>query len=341
MSFNFALGEVSITPFKSILICTSFMLLKNANFIDLVIYRSGTGKTTCLVFRMWSRFMAYHKSGVRPKMLFLTKSEMLKSEVERSFQNMGLAWFRRSKELESFHDKERSELSIIDGEGSPLFLTAGEWLDLLDNDLPGKRFFTRKEAAHRAAFRRQEHSVRRAIDALLEQNKEEIDEDEVIREEMTYSKFRQKFHKINSKVKSKMDPALAWLEVKSYIKGSLQALQLDNEERDDPANRFLSEAQYLALPKKQSRLDESQRKEVYPIYQAYENLKRKDNLYDEMDFVYNLVGRAARMRADALSEFTKSPLFEIDCIFVDEVQDFTVAELFLLTKLARDPNNCK
>jgi hypothetical protein len=37
--------------------------------------------------------------------------------------------------------------------------------------------------------------------------------------------------------KSKIDPALVWLEIKSYIKGSLEALQLDSNERDDPMHR--------------------------------------------------------------------------------------------------------
>ena len=37
--------------------------------------------------------------------------------------------------------------------------------------------------------------------------------------------------------KSKIDPALVWLEIKSYIKGSLEALQLDSDERDDPMHR--------------------------------------------------------------------------------------------------------
>ena len=56
--------------------------------------RSGTGKTTCLVFRIWAQHTAYTNglNGSRPRQLFLTKNDMLCREVKRSFNNMGLAW---------------------------------------------------------------------------------------------------------------------------------------------------------------------------------------------------------------------------------------------------------
>lgn len=290
---------------------------------------------------MWSRLLAYQEAKERPKILFMTKSEMLKSEVEKSFRNMGLLWVRRSKKLHCLNCKKPGEEIESTSGGDPLFTTSSEWLDALDSYLPGERFFTRKEAKYRAAFRQGGDFVRRTVEALLQQDSE-FDPEEMHREEMTFPAFRKLWPKINnSKMKSKMDPALVWMEIKSYIKGSLEALQLDSDERDDPSHRFLSEAQYLALGKKQSRLDESQRKEVYHFYVKYEKLKRAENRYDEMDLVYNLVGRVNKLQDNTSKEFANSPLFDIDCIFVDEVQDFTIAELFLLTKLSRDPDNCK
>jgi hypothetical protein len=66
----------------------------------------------------------------------------------------------------------------------------------------------------------------------------ELDQDEVNREEMKYPEFRKSWPKINNSTsKGKIDPALVWLEIKSYIKGSLEALQLDSDERDDPMHR--------------------------------------------------------------------------------------------------------
>lgn len=61
-----------------------------------------------------------------------------------------------------------------------------------------------------------------------------------------------------------------------------------------------------------------------------------------MDLVFSLAHRANRFNkanfvgATANSQTLQLP---IDSCFVDEVQDFTQAELFLLVKLSRDPNN--
>jgi hypothetical protein len=282
---------------------------------------------------MWSRFLAYQEAERRPNMLFMTKSEMLKDEVEKSFQNMGLVLAHKTEKFNSYPSREHEQRN-------PMFVTSSEWLDMLDVYLPGERFFTKKEAKYRAAFRLG-GDLRRTVESLLEQDCE-LDQDELNREEMTYPEFRKFWPKMNnSKPKSKIDPALVWMEIKSYIKGSLEALHLDSGERDDPMHRFLSEVEYLSLGKKQSRLDEGQRKEVYHFYLKYEKLKKVENRYDEMDLIYNLVGRVAKMQDDSFTEITTCPLFHIDCVFVDEVQDFTIAELYLLTKLSRDPDNCK
>ena len=55
---------------------------------------------------------------------------------------------------------------------------------------------------------------------------------------MIYPEFQKSWTKINnSTLKRKIDPALVWLDIKSYIKGSLEALQLDSDERDVPMHR--------------------------------------------------------------------------------------------------------
>jgi len=167
-------------------------------------YRSGTGKTTCLVYRMWSRFLAYQEAERRPNMLFMTKSEMLKAEVEKSFQNMGLVLAHKSEKFNSYRSREHEQ-------SNPMFVTSSEWLDVLDAFLPGERFFTKKEAKYRAAFRLG-GDLRRTVESLLEQDCE-LDQDEVNIEEMTYPEFRKSWPKINNSTpKSKIDPALVWLD---------------------------------------------------------------------------------------------------------------------------------
>ena len=81
---------------------------------------------------------------------------------------------------------------------------------------------------------------------------------------------------------------MAFREIKSFIKGNVSALHINREGRSLPQNRFLSLEEYLALPRKQSRMDETQRREVFGIYLSYEKLKAESFYYDECDLVYNV-----------------------------------------------------
>jgi superfamily I DNA/RNA helicase len=206
----------------------------------------------------------------------------------------------------------------------------------LDRELPGESFFTRLEVNQRADSRIEDDAVQRGMDAFFASERKAKDEQSAARREMTFQAFRRLWGKINSRLKASIDPALVWLEIKSYIKGSITALHLQDRDR----NRFLSLSEYLALPRKQSRIDETQRRLVYDLYRAYEKLKKTDNYYDEMDIVYNLAGRipAGRQAARKANEKIHG-LLPVDAVFIDEVQDFTQGELYLLTKLCSDPNN--
>lgn len=88
-------------------------------------------------------------------------------------------------------------------------------------------------------------------------------------------------------------------------------------------------------------MDETQRREIYSLFCSYEKLKRDLAYYDECDLVYNIAGRISLMTAGtcSLMDTDDSRLLSIDSLFVDEVQDFTQAELYIMAKLCRDPNN--
>ncbi len=157
---------------------------------------------------------------------------------------------------------------------------------------------------------------------------------------MNYKSFRKLWRKISSRHKTALDPTLVWKEIYTYIKGSISALQLNDPQRESPSNRFLSLDQYLSLPRKQSRLSQDQREIVYSLYLSYEKVKKERNFYDSMDVVYNLAGRISQYqdRLKCASNDSQS-LLPFDSLFVDEVQDFTMSELYLLTKLSGDANN--
>jgi hypothetical protein len=302
--------------------------------------RSGTGKTTCLVFRLWAQHTAYYNSrvkGARPRQLFLTKNDLLCREVKRSFNNMGLAWAKRHDSSPTEGNIEEAEGNIVEEEEEerPQFFTSSEWFDALDAALPGQSFFSKYELQQRINSRKHNDSVTKEIEELLSNDNAEVGEldkgvstTKVLRQEMTYLVFRKLWRKIRSG--SDMECTIVWREIKSFIKGSVPALQIDRNERSLPQNRFLSLDEYLTIPRKQSRMDEAQRREVYGIFQAYEKLKTESFYYDECDLIYNIAGRISSLDRNSI---------EIDSLFIDEVQDFTQAEIYILVKICRNPNN--
>lgn len=304
----------------------------------LLMGRSGTGKTTCLVFRMWAEYMAVKDKQLRQ--LFLTKNDVLRTEVKRSFSSMGLAWRKRvsqdinGNEVQHFAPTG-ANTGDISGPQFPLFLTSAEWLDILDNELPGQCFFTKEEMKQRLGSRGEDDAVQRGMEEFFGSGKNpQNDRVQLARREMTFGRFCKLWPKINSSLKTTMDPALVWLEIKSHIKGCVAALNL-GEQNLYSTNRFLSRDQYLALPRKQSRVDQRLRKLIYDLFLHYERVK-KGKYYDDMDIVHNLAKRVPS-RGDLGAKLRR--LFPVDAVFIDEVQDFTQSELYLVAKLCNDPNS--
>ena len=305
----------------------------------LLMGRSGTGKTTCLVFRMWAQYMAYidKNKGAKPRQLFLTKNDILRTEVEKSFNHMGLAWRNRGLteveeggEVQDISSANNSSDTSIE---FPLFLTSSEWLDLLDGELSGERFFSTDEIEQRKGSRDEDDAVHRGMEKFFSNDKTaNTEQNNAARRQMTFGRFCDLWPKMKSRVKTTMDPALVWLEIKSHIKGCVSALRVNLCGND----RFLKRDEYLALPRKQSRIDRQLREVVYDLYLVYEQLK-KGKFYDEMDIVFNL---ARRLPSDS-NEVPKrmQGFLPVDAVFIDEVQDFTQSELYLITKLCSDPNN--
>ena len=99
----------------------------------------------------------------------------------------------------------------------------------------------------------------------------------------------------------KLDSFLAWIEIQSFIKGSLDALI---------EKRYLTCEEYLALGKKQAPMfyEEDDTKElIYKCFKAYEKHKMEQNskqqnvhYFDGNDFVHHIYHR--------LQEQKKSPV---------------------------------
>jgi hypothetical protein len=115
-----------------------------------------------------------------------------------------------------------------------------------------------------------------------------------------------------------LDALHVWTQIRSFIKGSFEAAQ---------SHRPLAESFYVAqLSKDRCRLDREQRQRAYAIFERYQVYADKHGLWDDMD-------RVTHVLQALQSEQTKKDIFMYNRVYVDEVQDFTQAEIGLLFHL--------
>jgi hypothetical protein len=118
--------------------------------------------------------------------------------------------------------------------------------------------------------------------------------------------------------RSRMDALIAWTQIRSFIKGSIEAAL---------AGKPLTRDEYMGLAEQRCRLAPDQRREAYGVYEAYEGQLQRNGLWDEsgrtMDFLsrWNRSGREAVLATGRGGEY--------DRVYVDEVQDCTQAEIAL------------
>ena len=116
------------------------------------------------------------------------------------------------------------------------------------------------------------------------------------------------------KLTKNLDPSMVYTEIMSHIKGSVEALR-------SPHGRLTRES-YVAMAGRRSSLyTEQQRDNIYSLFLKYEKQKRETYEYDVADLVTHLY-----------LELQKSGGFlgeKMHFLYVDEVQDFTQAQIAL------------
>ncbi|XP_075068730.1 TPR and ankyrin repeat-containing protein 1 isoform X2 [Mixophyes fleayi] len=368
----------------------------------ILIGRSGTGKTTCCLYRLWKKFHSYWEKAesVGPLLVkqtwqrrkysqnveidgtddeensetessdvsyeeqafpepenmdaedifpedgeensdkfehyhpvFITKNHVLCQEVQRNFLELS----KSTKATSNFTplDPNVYRLQDIKDENFPLFITSQQLLILLDASMPDP-FFPRND----------DGSLKRnivgwstlddldIIDLLRED--EEIEPDHEYEEDenncelketdprifVTFALFANELWPKMIKGKSPYNAALVWKEIKSFLKGSFEALSCQQGR--------LTEQEYIKLGKKRAPNFQGDRKEIYSLFRTYLQIKSELGYFDEEDVLYNLSCR--------LSKLEELP-WSIHELYGDEIQDFTQAELFLLMRCINDPNS--
>ena len=362
----------------------------------LLLGRSGTGKTTCCLYRLWNLFHNYwdravdigpwyrrtplsltpvteHKLSLGDEeqqaekeeeeenvsndykrlehlhQVFVSKNYVLCAQMKKKFYDLVAAQSKLAKHSSFESVATPSKLDLIVDRSYPLFLTSRQFLLLLDYSLDvGKRFFPYKEdgtLAVKVLSSDYDHEDPDFIFDLADIDSDVDDEEEEFGvniaaqvggekhtmsswQEVTASYFvenvwpRIRYHCADKNT----DPLLVWMEIKSFIKGSAQAV----ESKDG----YLSQEEYEALGRKMAANFAGNREEVYHLfihYQDYLRRERNQNLFDECELVHNLYQRLLHMQTD--------PDWSIHHFYIDEVQDFTQAELSIFLKCCRDPNN--
>ena len=146
-----------------------------------------------------------------------------------------------------------------------------------------------------------------------------------INEDNFYKEFNEEITKnkiLNNKSKKiEITTSEVYSQIISIIKGSSSSyLSLSNS---------LPREQYKLLGKKITMFSEEQKDEIYNYYIKYENWKKANKYFDFQDVVNYLIRQVS-------IELVPKNVKLIDILFIDEVQDFSINQLYLMSLIAKD-----
>ncbi|KAF8139771.1 hypothetical protein EV363DRAFT_1497668, partial [Boletus edulis] len=288
-----------------------------------VLGRSGTGKTTTMLFKMLGiqRAWEMQTSGMpKPRQIFVTKSRVLATKVEEYFvkllESLALAGYSlqdlkrmQTRDTDSglvdVDDQERADIpqrySALEENHFPLFVTFDQLakmiaVDVLSGDDP--------EARHLAKYFINTAEVR-AQDSFV-----------------TYGVFaRTYWPRFPQRLTKGLEPWLVFSELMGIIKGSEKSLSCPGG--------FLHEEAYCNLSSRSNPAFANQRTTVYAIFKAYCKLKKERRHHDVAD----------RTHAILKTLLGGGPLKgqRVDFLYIDEAQDNLLIDALLLRLICRNP----
>ncbi|XP_074264825.1 uncharacterized protein LOC141587273 [Silene latifolia] len=308
-----------------------------------VLGRSGTGKTTVLVMKLFQKEQLHQMasegfselnsiavtsnslvfqmgtSGTSMRQLFVTVNPKLCIAVKRHISN-----FQRFTRGENFGEERITvNVSDLDEDANfndiptsfldspqkmyPLVVTYKMFLLVLDRTI-GTSYFSRFPDIRKIYS--QETPGSRSIHQKL-----------VKRREVGYEKFRESYWPhFNMKLTHKLDPSRVFTEINTHIKGSLHFRQI--------GETTLSLEKYIQLSdKKGSSFDKLERSRIYDIFLDYEKMKVTREEFDLSDLVNDIYHRFKHDKYEGDL---------MDFVYVDEVQDLTMKQLVILKYICKN-----
>ncbi|KAH9017008.1 hypothetical protein EDB85DRAFT_2017856 [Lactarius pseudohatsudake] len=282
-----------------------------------VIGRSGTGKTTVIVFKIFGIERAWQNRGSlgpRPRQLFITKSQLLANKVEHDYTDLlfslsagpEMPQYVRER-IQHWNSRRRNKiLDLDDAEGTrddlpekfselqdshfPLFITVDTLWSLLEADV---RPPPSKSRHSRTQRRNSDNKWLRHTDLV------------------TFDVFKRKYwHHLPQFLTKGIVPSIAFGDIIGTIKGSEKSLE--------SPNRALDRRTYESLTNRD-----------YALFESYQKLKRERRERDFADRTHDLL--------DGINENgLKGNL--VDFVYVDEVQDLLLIDARLIISLCRNPD---
>ncbi|KZP15183.1 P-loop containing nucleoside triphosphate hydrolase protein [Athelia psychrophila] len=298
-----------------------------------VIGRSGTGKTTTMLFKMFlvenGSTMLGDKNSPKPRQLFVTQSRMLAGKVEEYFAKLmeALATARYSlEELAILAKSHREEAGLVDLDDQANWRNdlPGRFSELQDEHFPLFITFDRLCGLLEADFM----TIHRTTgDDILNRALGEQNEGAMI----TYDIFRDTYWNHFPQLLTKgLDPSLVFSEIMGVIKGSEAAL--------NSPDRFVRKNDYVNLSHRTQSTFALKRGTIYDIFKVYMKHKHDAGHRDSADRTHDIL--------NALAAGRLVPRNKVDYIlkaysyisYVDEVQDNLLIDAQLLWYLCRNRN---
>ncbi|KAL4069230.1 hypothetical protein J3A83DRAFT_4413033 [Scleroderma citrinum] len=289
-----------------------------------IIGRSGTGKTTAMLFRMLAIQRAWEEAPETPKprQVFITKSQILSAKVEGFFMNLvdslalGECTQEELKKLRSQNNNRKmiDPLNAVDYRPGMPF----KYSELGDHDFP--LFITFDKLARMvAADLQSDLSNLDANDPAVCTLLKVIDGEDSF---VTYNVFKSTYWpRFPQSMTKTLAPSLVFGEFMGVIKGSEKAFHL---------NRFLDKQTYVNLSTRDYPVFAQERIKLYTLFQSYQKLKHERGDYDLADRTYAILKML-------LSEGSVLKGRRMDYLYVDEVQDNLITDVVLLRILCRKP----
>ena len=277
--------------------------------------------------------------------VFITKNRVLRAMFKKKFYDMAHTAKCLEEHLKYENVQHPCTLQELNPHAFPLFLTSYEWLQLLDASLEDDKPFFHRNVDGSLAVKildmdynyddytetlimldesasEDEEECCDDVDTKKQKSRTVMNSKQWQKVDATYfcEKLWRKVAKGICDVK-KINPLLVWIEIKSFIKGSSQALQT--------INGYLSYEEYLNLGHKMAPDFAGNREIAYNLFKRYEEIKRRNGYFDDGDLVFNLFQRLSQLN---------DVNWCVHQFYIDEVQDFTQAELTLLLHCCRWPN---